>query len=211
MTKRPSSDSACDIVLDKFAFRQFESVGYAGTKIPLSKDELMQRVLDYYHERKAVADEFHDRPVLIDGYAPFCKHMFMPNFDERIVDAAVRIDAANHHLLRTKYEARKDGELPVLSRSFPAGSVQPVVAQYLDLIRKYYASLIFSCFCSARFQICFALCCGHSDVEWITLVTLSVQPRAGGERARGNGRGKQRAAGGSAVASYWHQGTIRGT
>lgn len=132
--------SKTDITLDKFSYRQFDSPTYGGTKIPISKEEFMQHVTKYYNERKVMANEFQDRPVLIDGYAPFCKHIFMPNFDDRIMDAAVRITEENVSLLRCKYEARKESELPVLSRFFPAGSVQPSVAKYLDLIRS------FSCF-----------------------------------------------------------------
>lgn len=134
MTESTPKPVCKDISLDKFAHRQFDSPSYAGTKIPIGKDEFMKHVAIYYNERKAISDEFKDRPVLIDGYAPFCKHIFMPNFDDRIVDAAIRITDENESLLRTKYEARKEGELPVLSRFFPEGSQNSAVAKYLDLI-----------------------------------------------------------------------------
>lgn len=130
-TMSPSSD----IVLDEFAHRQFDDPSYGGTKIPVAKGAFMQRVHAFYTERWEIEQEYPDRPVLIDGYAPFCKHVFMPNFDNRIVDPAVRITEGNEYLLRTKYEARSDDELPVLVRFFPKGSVKPSVAKFLDLIR----------------------------------------------------------------------------
>jgi len=37
-------------------------------------------------------------------------------------------------LVRTKYEARTDKELPVLTRHFPAEKVPATVAEYLDII-----------------------------------------------------------------------------
>lgn len=94
----------------------------------------MQKVESYYAERKEIESEYPDRPVLIDGYAPFCKHIFMSNFDNRIVDPTVRITQDNESLLRTKYEARSEEELPVLTRFFPSGSVKPSTAKFLDLI-----------------------------------------------------------------------------
>lgn len=126
--------SSPDIALDEFAYRQFDDAEYGGTKIPVSKECFMQKVESYYAERKAVENEYPDRPVLVDGYAPFCKHIFMSNFDNRIVDPTVRITQDNESLLRTKYEARSDDELPVLTRFFPNGSVKPKTAEFLDLI-----------------------------------------------------------------------------
>lgn len=91
----------------------------------MSKIELMKHVQSHY--------ESH--PILIEGYAPFCKHIFMPNLDPHIRDAAVQITPQNERLLCTAYQARKDDELPVLVRFFPRGSVEPPVSKFLDLIR----------------------------------------------------------------------------
>lgn len=124
-----------DIALDSFAYRQFDDPKYGGTKIEIPKQEFMSKVLEFYEQRKAIADEFQDRPVLVDGYAPFCKHLFMPNFDDSILDGAMEITAENEHLLKTAYEARNEKELPVLVRFFPGESVTPPVSKYLDLIR----------------------------------------------------------------------------
>ena len=79
---------------------------------------------------------------LQDGYAPFCKHIFIENdfTDARV--CILPITKENEHCLRSKYESRNDKELPVLSRYFDkelllkgndASDVFPV-AKYLDLI-----------------------------------------------------------------------------
>ena len=128
------SSECAPLELDSFALRQFMDAGYAGTKIPISPEKFMDRVLKFYHERAEMQREFPDRPVLIDGYAPFCKHIFMPNFWDDIRDGAMRITGDNKHLLRTKYEARNDKELPVLTRYFSREDVQVPRAEYLDLI-----------------------------------------------------------------------------
>ena len=126
------------IALDSFCHRQFDDDQYGGTKITVSKEEFMKRVLKYYNERQQVYEEYKDRPVLIDGYAPFCKHIFMPNFEDEddIKDGAIEITKENEHLLKTKYEARKENELPVLTRYFKKEDVDTPTSQYLDLICK---------------------------------------------------------------------------
>lgn len=131
-----SSDASSDlIVLDDFAKRQFicDEFGddtYAGTKIPVPANDFMARVHAHVRTHSPRTHE-----LLVDGYAPFCKHVFIPNFDDRIVDPAVRITPDNEHLLRTCYDARTPDELPVLIRYFPAdGDVKPAPATFLDLI-----------------------------------------------------------------------------
>jgi hypothetical protein len=71
---------------------------------------------------------------LVDGYAPFCKHVFVPNFAGARC-GALRITPANAALLRSGYGARTPAELPVLQRWFPEAAVAPVpVAKMLDVI-----------------------------------------------------------------------------
>lgn len=135
------------LVIDKFSFRQFDDPAYAGTKIPIPKSEFMNTVLQYYEEKLGVEKEFKDHPVLVDGYAPFCKHIFMPNFCDGILQGEVQITDDNRHLLQTKYEARKENELPVLTRFFPKNKVTAPKAKYLDLIRKTFLALFWvECF-----------------------------------------------------------------
>lgn len=61
--------------------------------------------------------------VLVDGYAPFCKHVFIPNeWGCRV--GALLITDENRHLLRSGYSKRRPEELAVLTRWFPADMVR---------------------------------------------------------------------------------------
>lgn len=76
--------------------------------------------------------------TLVDGYAPFCKHLFVPNF-ARVKLPVLEITPQNEHLLRTEYRARRPEELPVLQRFFPRESFSSdesgiPEAKMLDLI-----------------------------------------------------------------------------
>ena len=51
----------------------------------------------------------------MDGYASFCKHVFVPNFAGARLNA-LRITAENERHLRTGYSRRRPEELAVLSR-----------------------------------------------------------------------------------------------
>jgi hypothetical protein len=122
------------LVIDHFCYRQFAenkeaSEAYGGTVFSKSMEEFTEIVNQRYSE-----------DALREGYAPFCKHLFVVN---DFTDAQVNvlpITSENEHLLRSKYEARNEKEVPVLSRSFPrelvAGEGMPSLptAKYLDLI-----------------------------------------------------------------------------
>jgi len=54
---------------------------------------------------------------LRDGYAPFCKHVFLPSFLEGMKSGTLTITEENVGQLRTVYEARTDKELPVMVSS----------------------------------------------------------------------------------------------
>ena len=113
-----------DIVVDPFCFRQFnDDPDYTGAKVSLSIGEF-----------EAEINKLYQPDLLVDGYAPFCKHLFVPNF-AKVKESIVAITPENKHLLRTEYEARTEKELPILMRYFPAelmGTVGP--AAYLDII-----------------------------------------------------------------------------
>mmetsp|Transcript_57565 Transcript_57565/g.162352 ORF Transcript_57565/g.162352 Transcript_57565/m.162352 type:complete len:206 (+) Transcript_57565:43-660(+) len=123
--------SAKALVVDPFCFRQFSeseaSKSYGGSvfSVPIGEFE-------------NTANAQYDESKLQDGYAPFCKHIFIPNFtDERVNVLEITEDNERH--LRTRYEARSEKELPVLTRYFPrelvASDASPLpVAKYLDLI-----------------------------------------------------------------------------
>lgn len=113
-----------EIVLDPFAYRQFDDKSYLGTQIRFDKHEFEKKINEIYRSRSK---------ELVDGYAPFCKHLFVENFTDSRVNM-VPITQANARLLLSDYEARVPGELPVLVRWFPSHSVTPRVAEYLDII-----------------------------------------------------------------------------
>ena len=110
------------IVIDAFCLRQFSSSGKAA-EITTSVDEVVERVNAAYETEKR----------LIDGYAPFCKHMFIPNWTE-LAASTVPINDANRHHLVSEYSARTAKELAVLIRYFPRGAVEQPRAKFLDII-----------------------------------------------------------------------------
>lgn len=132
LVRSMSGKSEHDLVVDPFCSRQFaesdKSKGYGGTvfSVPIAKFE-------------NIVNERYEESLLQDGYAPFCKHLFLQN---DFTDAQVNvlpITAENEHLLRTKYEARNEKEVPVLTRFFPrdlvASDDNPLpVGKFLDLI-----------------------------------------------------------------------------
>ena len=78
-------------------------------------------------------NEAYSEDKLVEGYAPFCKHLFVENFTEA-KSMFLEITPENEHLIKSDYEARAEYELPVLTRWFPAEKVQANKAQYLDII-----------------------------------------------------------------------------
>jgi hypothetical protein len=123
-----------NVVIDPFCYRQFaeneSSKSYSGTVFENSMEDFCRIVNERYHEHS-----------LQDGYAPFCKHLFLVNDFTNAKVNVLPITRDNEHLLRSRYEARNDKELPVLTRSFPrelllTTSEAPSLptAKYLDLI-----------------------------------------------------------------------------
>ena len=113
--------------LDEFVLRQFDDPNYSGTKIAYDKAEF---------EAKINAMHASGEYPLVDGYAPFCKHLFVPNFvGDSITVPYLEITPENEHHLRSGYEARTEQELPVMVRWFPAATAPPPpVAEFLDVI-----------------------------------------------------------------------------
>ncbi|KAL6753432.1 flagellar associated protein [Haematococcus lacustris] len=110
--------------LDNFALRQFDDPLYGGTKVKADKVDFVRAVHDHFKQSGS---------TLTDGYAPFCKHIFVPNFVGAKL-GALRITDANRHLLRSGYTRRRPEELPVLSRWFRAADVEVPEAKFLDII-----------------------------------------------------------------------------
>merc|ERR1740122_262606 len=126
--------AAPSIVLDPFAAKIFVEPGQRpGGKafIEFDKAEFEARVNAYYNERVAAGDD-----PLRPGYAPFCKHVFMPNFVPNLMDGALEITEENARHLKSEYVARTENELPVLTRWFPKKAVEGLVpeAKVLDII-----------------------------------------------------------------------------
>ena len=131
MSTTTTSTTSKSLVVDEFCFRQFAqheaSKSYGGT--------IFQQTIKEFEE---IVNERFKQEELKDGYAPFCKHIFLPNdFTEAKVNV-LPINKDNEHLIRTSYEARTEKELPVLQRYIPlellGGTDKLPVAKYLDLI-----------------------------------------------------------------------------
>ena len=131
--------------LDEFASRQWDDPDYSGTSIEGNKQEFVDEVHRQHRHARTIsipmmlaaiehADSIHaalrhyDMPVmmrlkltpaqgskLVDGYAPFCKHIFVRNFVGARL-GAMQITDANRHLLQCGYSRRRPEELPVLTR-----------------------------------------------------------------------------------------------
>lgn len=58
-------------VLDPFVFKQFDDVKYGGTRVDYDKAAFESKINELYDTGDY---------LLEDGYAPFCKHLYVPNF-----------------------------------------------------------------------------------------------------------------------------------
>ncbi len=76
---------------------------------------------------------------LVDGYAPFCKHMFLKN-DSETRAAFAPITEKNAHALRSGYIARREGERAVLERWFEG--IDAPRANWLDVILYSHDQLV---------------------------------------------------------------------
>jgi len=70
--------------------------------------------------------------TLVDGYAPFCKHLFLRNWTDAL--QGVGSIAGNEHALRSDYEARADDEMEVLVRWLDKALVEQPRAAWLDIV-----------------------------------------------------------------------------
>lgn len=115
------------IALTDFARRNWQP-GASGTRVEgITPQDLTDRC------NAAVAQGAD----LVDGYAPFCKHLFLQNNSAtRCGFAPVTPD--NAPLLRSGYVARRAGEMPVLERWFEG---EAPIAQWLDVILYSQAQL----------------------------------------------------------------------
>lgn len=102
------------IVLDPFCHKQFGNSS-AG-QIDYDRDEFTSKVNDHYLEVK-------DKGGLKDGYAPFCKHLFIENFTNALCNT-IEITSENEKYLKSGYNSRRENELAVLERWFERSTLE---------------------------------------------------------------------------------------
>ncbi len=105
--------------VDSFAKRHFDPT-FSGTKI-------LDKTIDQFESIVALYD-----PKLIDSSMEFCKYMIVENFTNAR-PGSCEITIENYQYLRSGYSARREGELPVLSRWFEF-PVEIPPAKYLQII-----------------------------------------------------------------------------
>lgn len=117
------------IALTSFARRNWEP-GASGTRIVGIEPETLVALCN-----EAVASG----APLVEGYAPFCKHLFLENPSQTRCGFAPITDE-NRPLLKSGYIARREGELAVLERWFE--DFEAPVATHLDVILYSHAQLL---------------------------------------------------------------------
>ena len=120
-TKKPK-----EIILEQFAYRIFDK-NRTSNYINLSKEDFTKKVNELYKSESQ----------LVDGYAPFCKHLFVENFVKDLKSSHIEITPETEKLIISKYDARQKGELPVLIRYIDLKTIDKNKipdAKYLDLI-----------------------------------------------------------------------------
>ena len=114
------------LILDQFAFRAFDKTR-SSNYINMDKQEFLNKVNELYKSES----------MLVDGYAPFCKHLFVENFVKGLKSCHLEINKDTEKLIVSKYDSRQKNELPVLIRYIDLNSIDKDKiedAKYLDLI-----------------------------------------------------------------------------
>lgn len=109
--------------IDNFGLRHFDP-NFGGTKI------LDITPKDF--ESKLMLDPDIQSYNLIDSKMDFCKYLIIPNFT-KCKSGSEEITISNYQYLRSGYSARREGELPVLTRWFEFPVEMPP-AKYLQLV-----------------------------------------------------------------------------
>ena len=118
------SDLSHKFVMDAFGLRQFNNPEYVGTQVHYDAAEF---------EKKVNAAFETEGVQLKDGYAPFCKHLFVPNF-AGVKCGYTKITADTKPMIVSEYEARKEGELAVLVEYINSDKLPAPDATFLDII-----------------------------------------------------------------------------
>jgi len=120
------------ISLTPFAIDRHFKPGSAGTVITDCTPELFIERVRIIRERSVVS--------IVQGYAPFCKLMFVPNWtDAKTGTMPITGDdywsqALYRLYLKTEYKARQEDELPVLVRWLEMPEKEVPRAEYLCLV-----------------------------------------------------------------------------
>ena len=114
------------LILDQFAYGSFDK-SRTSNYINMDKDEFTRKVNELYKSES----------MLVEGYAPFCKHLFVDNFVKGLKSCHIEINKDTEKLIISKYDSRQKNELPVLIRYIDLNSIDKEKiddAKYLDLI-----------------------------------------------------------------------------
>ena len=114
------------LILDQFAFRSFDKTR-TSNYINMDKQDFLNKVNELYKSESQ----------LVEGYAPFCKHLFVENFVKGLKSCHIEINKDTEKLIISKYDSRQKNELPVLVRYIDLNSIDKEKiedAKYLDLI-----------------------------------------------------------------------------
>ena len=122
------------LVVDPFCLRQFDKTSGKAPFLDINVADFERRVNELYEAAGAEA-------CLVDGYAPFCKHVFVENF-VNAKGAVAAITPENESKLRSGYSSRTEKELAVLSRWFPKESVEAPTAKYCSFCSYMFSTLI---------------------------------------------------------------------
>ncbi len=120
-----SSSSQRTIVVDDFCVKQFNNPNYTGSQIHYESIDAFEAKINEFYES--------GNYPLVDGYASFCKHLFVPNF-ANVKCGYMKVTEDNKSLVESCYESRRPEELPVLIQYFDQNKVSVPVASFLDII-----------------------------------------------------------------------------
>lgn len=122
--------------LDPYAERNFIYKDNKNTNkafINFDRQRFEDKINEIYHDKSNSIE-------LKEGYAPFCKHLFVPNFIKDLKCSIIQINEKNQQYLTSGYVKRREEELAVLSRWFDSKKYQnelekyKLTAKYLDII-----------------------------------------------------------------------------
>ncbi len=116
------------IVLTKFAEDHHFDSAKAGTTITDRVSEDFEREVNDAVECSGWAE----KRKWCDGYAPFCKHLFLCNWTDTRT-GTMPITSGSEQFLKSAYKSREPNELPVLVRWFEGLDFVPR-AEWLDLV-----------------------------------------------------------------------------